>query len=151
MNSIKVKFVFILLKKKSMHIYPLSSLFHPLFTVQGSWEQVGPGAAPSTDQEDLWSGSRLGAGGLWGILSDYLGFNWSQKLSGDKGYLRIASIHSSPRHCFLDYEKDPYSRGDPCNTICCREDLNSQNPSPGGCYDTKVICYWLLNLISTST
>ncbi|XP_014689697.2 phospholipase B-like 1 [Equus asinus] len=44
---------------------------------------------------------------------------------------------------YNNYEKDPYSRGDPCNTICCREDLNSQNPSPGGCYDTKVADIYL--------
>ncbi|XP_017383812.1 phospholipase B-like 1 isoform X2 [Cebus imitator] len=37
-----------------------------------------------------------------------------------------------------DYKNDPYSKGDPCNTICCREDLTSSNPNPGGCYDTKV-------------
>ncbi|XP_059041988.1 phospholipase B-like 1 isoform X2 [Mustela lutreola] len=42
-----------------------------------------------------------------------------------------------------DYKKDPYSKGDPCNTICCREDLNSLNPSPGGCYDTKVADIYL--------
>ncbi|XP_066120629.1 phospholipase B-like 1 [Saccopteryx bilineata] len=39
---------------------------------------------------------------------------------------------------YNNYKKDPYSRGDPCNTICCREDLNPHDPSPGGCYDTKV-------------
>lgn len=39
---------------------------------------------------------------------------------------------------YNNYKKDPYSKGDPCNTICCREDLNSINPTPGGCYDTKV-------------
>ncbi|XP_016052929.1 PREDICTED: phospholipase B-like 1 [Miniopterus natalensis] len=39
---------------------------------------------------------------------------------------------------YNNYKKDPYSKGDPCNTICCREDLNSLEPSPGGCYDTKV-------------
>ncbi|CAK6443646.1 unnamed protein product [Pipistrellus nathusii] len=39
---------------------------------------------------------------------------------------------------YNNYKKDPYSKGDPCNTICCREDLNSFQPSPGGCYDTKV-------------
>lgn len=39
---------------------------------------------------------------------------------------------------YNNYKKDPYSKGDPCNTICCREDLNEANPSPGGCYDTKV-------------
>ncbi|XP_075409447.1 phospholipase B-like 1 [Tenrec ecaudatus] len=36
------------------------------------------------------------------------------------------------------YKEDPYSRGDPCNTICCRQDLNLKNPAPIGCYDTKV-------------
>uniref|UniRef100_A0A8C2NA07 Phospholipase B-like n=1 Tax=Capra hircus TaxID=9925 RepID=A0A8C2NA07_CAPHI len=40
---------------------------------------------------------------------------------------------------YNNYKEDPYSKGDPCNTICCREDLNSHSPSPGGCYDTKVI------------
>uniref|UniRef100_A0A8C5D6R8 Phospholipase B-like n=1 Tax=Gouania willdenowi TaxID=441366 RepID=A0A8C5D6R8_GOUWI len=39
---------------------------------------------------------------------------------------------------FNDYKKDPYSKGDPCKTICCRNDLNTKRPSPGGCYDTKV-------------
>ncbi|XP_047427646.1 phospholipase B-like 1 [Mugil cephalus] len=37
-----------------------------------------------------------------------------------------------------DYKKDPYSKGDPCKTICCRNDLRAEKPSPGGCYDTKV-------------
>lgn len=39
---------------------------------------------------------------------------------------------------FSDYKKDPYSKGDPCKSICCRNDLQSERPSPGGCYDTKV-------------
>uniref|UniRef100_A0A665WAU5 Phospholipase B-like n=1 Tax=Echeneis naucrates TaxID=173247 RepID=A0A665WAU5_ECHNA len=39
---------------------------------------------------------------------------------------------------FNDYRKDPYSKGDPCKSICCRNDLRSEEPSPGGCYDTKV-------------
>ncbi|KAM8824206.1 phospholipase B-like 1 isoform 2-T2 [Synchiropus picturatus] len=39
---------------------------------------------------------------------------------------------------FNDYMKDPYSRGDPCKSICCRNDLKAEEPSPGGCYDTKV-------------
>ncbi|XP_004713854.1 phospholipase B-like 1 [Echinops telfairi] len=41
------------------------------------------------------------------------------------------------------YKEDPYSRGDPCNTICCRQDLNLKNPAPIGCYDTKVADMWL--------
>ncbi|XP_069845765.1 phospholipase B-like 1 isoform X2 [Dipodomys merriami] len=39
---------------------------------------------------------------------------------------------------YNNYEEEPYSKGDPCSTICCREDLSSPVPSPGGCYDTKV-------------
>uniref|UniRef100_UPI0037E95D85 phospholipase B-like 1 isoform X2 n=1 Tax=Semicossyphus pulcher TaxID=241346 RepID=UPI0037E95D85 len=39
---------------------------------------------------------------------------------------------------FNDYKKDPYSKGDPCKTICCRGDLRAEKPSPSGCYDTKV-------------
>lgn len=37
-----------------------------------------------------------------------------------------------------DYKTDPYSKGDPCKSICCRGDLKSENASPSGCYDTKV-------------
>ncbi|XP_003797853.1 phospholipase B-like 1 [Otolemur garnettii] len=44
---------------------------------------------------------------------------------------------------YNNYKQDPYSKGDPCNTICCREDLNAPNPSPGGCYDTKVADIYL--------
>ncbi|XP_058511746.1 phospholipase B-like 1 isoform X2 [Ochotona princeps] len=39
---------------------------------------------------------------------------------------------------YNNYESDPYSRGDPCRTICCRLDLTKTNPVPFGCYDTKV-------------
>ncbi|XP_074553002.1 phospholipase B-like 1 [Halichoeres trimaculatus] len=39
---------------------------------------------------------------------------------------------------FNDYKKDPYSKGNPCNTICCRGDLMAERASPDGCYDTKV-------------
>ncbi|KAM4815492.1 LOW QUALITY PROTEIN: phospholipase B-like 1 [Thomomys bottae] len=39
---------------------------------------------------------------------------------------------------YNNYQEEPYSKGDPCSTICCREDLSSPLPSPGGCYDTKV-------------
>ncbi|XP_061893450.1 phospholipase B-like 1 isoform X2 [Entelurus aequoreus] len=39
---------------------------------------------------------------------------------------------------FNDYKKDPYSQGNPCKSICCRNDLKAEEPSPGGCYDTKV-------------
>lgn len=39
---------------------------------------------------------------------------------------------------FNDYKKDPYSKGDPCKSICCRDDLKPTTPLPAGCYDTKV-------------
>ncbi|KTG34991.1 hypothetical protein cypCar_00005472 [Cyprinus carpio] len=37
-----------------------------------------------------------------------------------------------------DYKSDPYSKGDPCNSICCRNDLQGHEASPDGCFDTKV-------------
>ena len=42
-----------------------------------------------------------------------------------------------------DYKRDPYTRGHPCKTICCRDDLKLRRARPGGCYDTKVrgYCY----------
>ncbi|KAM4634899.1 phospholipase B-like 1 [Polymixia lowei] len=39
---------------------------------------------------------------------------------------------------YNNYKKDPYSKGDPCKSICCRNDLRASRPTPGGCYDTKV-------------
>ena len=38
---------------------------------------------------------------------------------------------------FNDYKNDPYSEGNPMNSICSRGDL-SEEPFLGGCYDTKV-------------
>ncbi|XP_028601787.2 phospholipase B-like 1 isoform X1 [Podarcis muralis] len=39
---------------------------------------------------------------------------------------------------YNNYTKDPYTRHNPCNTICCRGDLNPESPMPAGCYDSKV-------------
>ncbi|KAI1886721.1 hypothetical protein AGOR_G00198710 [Albula goreensis] len=39
---------------------------------------------------------------------------------------------------YNNYKKDPYAKGHPCKTICCRNDLRRKGPHPGGCYDTKV-------------
>lgn len=39
---------------------------------------------------------------------------------------------------YNDYKNDPYSQGDPCKSICCRNDLQEHQASPDGCYDTKV-------------
>ncbi|XP_045924422.1 phospholipase B-like 1 isoform X1 [Micropterus dolomieu] len=50
---------------------------------------------------------------------------------------------SSLKHImrYNNYKKDPYSKGHPCKTICCRNDLRPRRPHPGGCYDTKVTDY----------
>jgi len=42
---------------------------------------------------------------------------------------------------YNDYKNDPYSEGNPCNSICCRGDLDKKNPIPNGCYDSKVTDY----------
>ncbi|KAM4902232.1 phospholipase B-like 1 [Sylvia borin] len=39
---------------------------------------------------------------------------------------------------YNNYQRDPYAEHNPCNTICCREDLNPSFPVPAGCYDSKV-------------
>ncbi|CAJ1075832.1 phospholipase B-like 1 [Xyrichtys novacula] len=44
---------------------------------------------------------------------------------------------------FNDYKKDPYSKGNPCSTVCCRGDLRAEKASPSGCYDTKVTDFHL--------
>ncbi|XP_034508832.1 phospholipase B-like 1, partial [Ailuropoda melanoleuca] len=44
---------------------------------------------------------------------------------------------------YNNYYKDPYAESNPCKTICCREDLYSRRPAPGGCYDTKVSDFYL--------
>ncbi|XP_029954719.1 phospholipase B-like 1 [Salarias fasciatus] len=50
---------------------------------------------------------------------------------------------SSLKHMmrYNNYRRDPYSKGHPCKTICCRNDLRPRRPLPGGCYDTKVTDY----------
>uniref|UniRef100_A0A3P9HBF5 Phospholipase B-like n=1 Tax=Oryzias latipes TaxID=8090 RepID=A0A3P9HBF5_ORYLA len=42
---------------------------------------------------------------------------------------------------YNNYKRDPYSKGHPCKTICCRNDLRPRRSRPGGCYDTKVTDY----------
>ncbi|XP_066530798.1 phospholipase B-like 1 [Hoplias malabaricus] len=44
---------------------------------------------------------------------------------------------------YNDYKNDPYSMGDSCKSICCRNDLRGEHASPGGCYDTKVTDFFL--------
>lgn len=78
------------------------------------------------------------------LLVHKLGLDYSYDLAPrakifrrDQGTVKgMASMKHIMR--YNNYKKDPYSKGDPCSTICCREDLNGANPSPGGCYDTKV-------------
>ncbi|XP_041829845.1 phospholipase B-like 1 isoform X2 [Melanotaenia boesemani] len=50
---------------------------------------------------------------------------------------------SSLKHMmrYNNYKRDPYSKGHPCKTICCRNDLRPRRPHPGGCYDSKVTDY----------
>ena len=45
---------------------------------------------------------------------------------------------------YNDYVNDPLADGNPMNAICSRGDLKSENPSAGGCYDTKVTSFKLL-------
>ncbi|XP_012669938.1 phospholipase B-like 1 [Clupea harengus] len=42
---------------------------------------------------------------------------------------------------YNNYKRDPYAKGHPCKTICCRNDLRIRRPRPAGCYDTKVTDY----------
>ncbi|KAI3365546.1 hypothetical protein L3Q82_010623 [Scortum barcoo] len=55
---------------------------------------------------------------------------------------KVADL-SSLKHImrYNNYRRDPYSKGHPCKTICCRNDLRPRRPHPGGCYDTKVTNY----------
>ncbi|XP_004845893.1 phospholipase B-like 1 [Heterocephalus glaber] len=88
-----------------------------------------------------WSGYQL--------LVQKLGLDYSYDLAPrakifrrDQGKVTdMASMKYIMR--YNNYKEDRYSKGDPCSTICCREDLNSANPSPGGCYDTKVADIYL--------
>uniref|UniRef100_A0A8C8YZZ5 Phospholipase B-like n=1 Tax=Prolemur simus TaxID=1328070 RepID=A0A8C8YZZ5_PROSS len=91
---------------------------------------------PFHEQIYNWSG--------YPLLVQKLGLDYSYDLAPrakifrrDQGKVTdMASMKYIMR--YNNYKEDAYSKGDPCNTICCREDLNSPNPSPGGCYDTKV-------------
>ncbi|KAG7491526.1 hypothetical protein MATL_G00004490 [Megalops atlanticus] len=46
---------------------------------------------------------------------------------------------------YNNYKKDPYAKGHPCKTICCRNDLRRKGPRPGGCYDTKTTSHTIGN------
>uniref|UniRef100_A0A8C9TRS7 Phospholipase B-like n=1 Tax=Scleropages formosus TaxID=113540 RepID=A0A8C9TRS7_SCLFO len=52
------------------------------------------------------------------------------------GVTDLASMKRMLR--YNNFKKDPYAKGNPCKTICCRNDLRNKRPQPGGCYDTKV-------------
>jgi hypothetical protein len=52
---------------------------------------------------------------------------------------------------YNNYKTDPYSHGDPGQTICSRFDLELANPFAGGCYDSKATSYSMaLQLVSES-
>lgn len=74
-------------------------------------------------------------------------FFWSQLASDmwqktqtnhSRLFQTISSMTKSQTGSISDYKRDPYSKGHPCKTICCRNDLRPRRPRPGGCYDTKV-------------
>ncbi|KAL1776026.1 phospholipase B-like 1 [Sigmodon hispidus] len=98
---------------------------------------------PFHDKIYNWSG--------YPLLVQKLGLDYSYDLAPraeifrrDQGKVTdMASMKYIMR--YNNYKEDPYSKGDPCNTICCREDLNEANPSPGGCYDSKVSDIFLAN------
>jgi len=41
------------------------------------------------------------------------------------------------------YKKDPFSEGNPMDSICSRGDLSTTHKEPFGCIDSKVTCYSL--------
>ncbi|KAG6924687.1 phospholipase B domain containing 1 [Chelydra serpentina] len=49
---------------------------------------------------------------------------------------------------YNNYMKEPYARHNPCNTICCREDLNPSLPVPAGCYDSKVADFHMASVFA---
>uniref|UniRef100_A0AAQ6IM55 Phospholipase B-like n=1 Tax=Anabas testudineus TaxID=64144 RepID=A0AAQ6IM55_ANATE len=52
---------------------------------------------------------------------------------------KVSDLNSLKRIMrYNNYKRDPYSKGHPCKTICCRNDLRPRRAHPGGCYDTKV-------------
>ncbi|NXS71301.1 PLB protein, partial [Pandion haliaetus] len=51
---------------------------------------------------------------------------------------------------YNNYQRDPYAEHNPCNTICCREDLNPSFPVPAGCYDSKVSDFRLASAFTAS-
>lgn len=58
----------------------------------------------------------------------------------DEGYVKtIEDMKKIMR--YNNYKVDVYSDNNPCNTVCCRGDLNEKNPRIDGCYDTKVTNY----------
>uniref|UniRef100_A0A8C0HEV1 Phospholipase B-like n=1 Tax=Chelonoidis abingdonii TaxID=106734 RepID=A0A8C0HEV1_CHEAB len=51
---------------------------------------------------------------------------------------------------YNNYMKEPYAKLNPCNTICCREDLNPSLPVPAGCYDSKVADFHMASVFAAS-
>ncbi|XP_008835888.1 phospholipase B-like 1 [Nannospalax galili] len=100
---------------------------------KGYWPSYN---VPFHEKIYTWSG--------YPLLVEKLGLDYSYDLAPRAKIFRrdhgnvtdMASMKHIMR--YNNYQVDPYTHGDPCSTICCREDLNSANPSPGGCYDTKV-------------
>lgn len=59
----------------------------------------------------------------------------------------VASLQHLMR--YNDYQHDPYSKGNPMNTICSRSDLEKHPTYFGGCTDTKVTSYEMALQLAT--
>ncbi|KAM8930690.1 phospholipase B-like 1 [Pelodytes ibericus] len=51
---------------------------------------------------------------------------------------------------YNNFQNEPFADGDPCKTICCREDLSLKAPIPAGCYDTKVSDIYMAKTFQSS-
>uniref|UniRef100_A0A8C6SEU8 Phospholipase B-like n=1 Tax=Neogobius melanostomus TaxID=47308 RepID=A0A8C6SEU8_9GOBI len=81
-----------------------------------------------------------GFGVMWRRFGEDFSYDLSPRakiLRRDQG--RVHNLESLKQLMrYNNYKRDPYTRGHPCKTICCRNDLRQRRPRPGGCYDTKV-------------
>jgi len=50
-----------------------------------------------------------------------------------------------------NYKTDPYSHGDPGNAICSRFDLETSDPYPSGCYDSKITSFSLMKSFASES
>ncbi|XP_063078139.1 phospholipase B-like 1 [Engraulis encrasicolus] len=120
-------------------------------------EQI-PGLVMSSDQtqalrQGYWASYNIpfhstiyvlsGYGSMWRQLGEEYSYDLCPRAKifrRDQGrVLSWAAMKSMMR--YNNYKRDPYAKGHPCKTICCRNDLRIRRARPGGCYDTKVTDY----------